>query len=213
MRNAPSRSFGSTLRDDIQVLGVDLSARRLGVPQARRAAYERRLGRALNVNFLEQDVFSVLKAERFDLVWVMEAISHIDPIEKFLTAVFENLEWDGYLVISDSHLLNPAMAWRVFRLRRGGVELHTHKTTSAGDIVSYAQEQLFTIGQLSRMLTQTGFSAVKKQISVFFPPRLARFPKLLSFCTRADIVLNRIPLVRNLGGIYTIVASKQKGRV
>ncbi len=77
----------------------------------------------------------MLKAERFDLVWVMEAISHIDPVEKLLAAVSENLGQDGYLVISDSHLLNPAVAWRVFRLRRGGVELHTHKTTSAGEII------------------------------------------------------------------------------
>jgi len=200
--------FWSTLRDDIQVIGTDISPQRVTVAKGRQTAYENRIGKPLNLCFLEQDVFSVLKSEQFDLVWVMEAISHIDPVEKFLTAASENLGQDGYLVISDSHLLNPAMAWRVFRLRRSGVELHTHKTTSTGKIISYAQEQLFTIGQLSRMLKQVGFSSVKAQLSVFFPPSLARFPWLFSFCTRSDAVLNRAPLIRNLGGIYTIAAAK-----
>jgi 2-polyprenyl-3-methyl-5-hydroxy-6-metoxy-1,4-benzoquinol methylase len=202
--------FWSTLRDNIEVTGADISAERLNTAKARRSAYENRLGKSLNLRFLEQDVFSVLKDERFDLVWVMEAISHIDPVEKFLAAVSENLGQDGYLVISDSHVLNPAMAWRVFRLRRKGVALHTHRTTSTGETISYAQEQLFTIGQLSRMLKQTGFSSVKAQPSIFFPPSLARFPWLFSFCTWSDAILNKVPLVRNLGGIYTIVADKQQ---
>ncbi len=58
------------------------------------------------------------------------------------------------------------------------------------------------------MLKQTGFLSVKAQLSVFFPPGLARFPKLFFSCTWSDAVLNRVPLIRNLGGIYTIVAAK-----
>ena len=201
--------FWSTLRDDIEVTGADISAERLNTAKARQSAYESHLGKSLNLRFFEQDVFNVLKARRFDLVWVMEAISHIDPVEKFLAAVSENVDQDGCLVISDSHLLNPAMAWRVFRLRLGGVELHTHKTTSTGEIVSYTQERLFTIKRLSRMLEQTGFSLVKVQMSIFFPPSLARFPWLFSFFTWSDAILSRVLLVRNLGGIYTIVAAKQ----
>jgi len=88
--------------------------------------------------------------------------------------------------------------------------LHTHKMTSTGKIISYAQEQLFTVGQLSGMLKQMGFSSVKAQLSVFFPPHLAQFPWLFSLCTRSETVLNRVPLIRNLGGIYTIVAAKQQ---
>lgn len=202
--------FWSTLRDDIEVTGADISAERLNTAKARQSAYESHLGKSLNLRFLEQDVFSVLKTKRFDLVWVMEAISHIDPVEKFLAAVSENLGQDGCLVISDSHVLNPAMAWHVFRLRRQGVALHTHRTTSTGEIISYAQEQLFTVGQLSRMLKQTGFSLVKAQLSIFFPPSLARFSTLFSFFTWSDAALNRVPLIRNLGGIYTIVAAKQQ---
>jgi 2-polyprenyl-3-methyl-5-hydroxy-6-metoxy-1,4-benzoquinol methylase len=117
--------FWSTLRGDVQVLGVDLSGRRLEVAQARHMAYERYFGRSLNVRFVEQDVFSVLNSEFFDVVWTMEAISHIDPAEAFLAQVSENLGDHGHLVVSDSHIWNPAMAWRVLNLRRQGVTTHT----------------------------------------------------------------------------------------
>lgn len=200
--------FWSSLRDDIEVVGVDVCARRLDVAEARRIAYEHQFGRSLKVRFLEQDVFRVLNAEHFDVVWTMEAISHIDPAEKFLANVFENLGDSGHVVISDSHILNPAMAWHIFKLRRQGVALRTCKTTSRGETVSYAQERLLTVGGLSRMLKQVGFASVRTQLSIFFPPILAQFPTLFPLCTWYDFALGKVPLLRNLGGIYTVVASK-----
>jgi SAM-dependent methyltransferase len=200
--------FWSSLRDDIQVSGVDLSAHRLRTARARHLAYERHLGKALNVRFLEQDVFSVLDAEQFDVVWTMEAISHIDPAEKFLADVFKNLGTSGHLVISDSHIWNPAMAWRVFKLRRRGVALRTTKTTSGGESVTYAQERLLSVMWLSRALKQVGFVSARTQLSIFFPSIFAQFPFMLSFCAQFDSLINQVPVIRNLGGIYTLVASK-----
>jgi 2-polyprenyl-3-methyl-5-hydroxy-6-metoxy-1,4-benzoquinol methylase len=101
--------FWSTLRDDIEVIGTDIKPERVSVAKGRQKAYEHRIGKALNLCFLDQDVFSLLKTKRFDLVWVMEAISHIDPAEKFLAEVSENLGAGGHLVVSDSHIWNPAM--------------------------------------------------------------------------------------------------------
>jgi SAM-dependent methyltransferase len=171
-------------------------------------AYERQFGKPLNVRFLEQDVFSVLGIEDFDVVWTMEAISHIDPAEQFLADVAKNLGDRGHLVVSDSHIWNPAMAWRVLKLRRRGVTLRTQKTTSGGQTVSYAQERLLTVRWLSSMLKQVGFSSVRAQLSVFFPPVLAQSPYLLPACALFDRIMNRIPVIRNVGGIYTVVAGK-----
>ncbi|GAB4546798.1 MAG: hypothetical protein Kow0063_41320 [Anaerolineae bacterium] len=200
--------YWSTLRDDIQVLGVDVSARRLEVARARHIAYERHLGRPLNVRFVEQDVFSVLRAQPFDVVWTMEAISHIDPAEKFLADVSRNLGDHGHLVISDSHIWNPVMAWRVFRLRRQGVALRTQKTTRQGESITYAQERLLSVGWLSRRLRQVGFASVHAQLNVFFPPFVARHTSLHSLCAWFDTLMNMVPVIRNVGGIYTLVASK-----
>ena len=200
--------FWSSLRGDIQVSGVDLSTDRLRTARARHLAYERHLGKELNVRFLEQDVFSVLDAEQFDVVWTMEAISHIDPAEMFLVGVFKNLRASGHLVISDSHIWNPAMAWRVFKLRRRGVSLRTTKTTSDGETVTYAQERLLSVGWLTTALKQAGFASVRTQLSIFFPPVFAQFPFMRPFCARFDTLMNQVPVIRNVGGIYTLVAGK-----
>jgi SAM-dependent methyltransferase len=200
--------FWSTLRDDMEVTGVDINTERLNIAKARQTAYENRLGKPFNIRFLEQDVFNVLRVEHFDLIWVMEAISDIDPAESFLTCVSENLGSAGYLVISDSHILNPAMAWRIYKLRQRGVAAHTYKTTSTGETISYARERLFTVGQLSKMLEWAGFQSVQTQLSIFFPPAVAYSSFLFRVCVKCDYVLNKIPLLRHLGGIYTVVASK-----
>jgi 2-polyprenyl-3-methyl-5-hydroxy-6-metoxy-1,4-benzoquinol methylase len=200
--------FWATLRDDIEVVGVDIRESRLNAARARQATYESRSGKRLQLSFLHRDVFKVLRDEHFDLVWTMEAISHIDPAEKFLADVSENLGDRGHLVVSDSHIWNPAMAWRVLKLRRRGVTLRTQKTTSGGQTVSYAQERLLTVGWLSSILKEAGFASVQAQLSVFFPPNLAVSPFLLSACTLFDRVMNTVPVIRNVGGIYTLVASK-----
>lgn len=200
--------FWSTLRDDIEVVGVDINKDRLDVAQSRKILYERRLGKPLKISFLQRDIFKVLQDEHFDVVWTMEAISHIDPAEKFLAAVSENVGDCGSVIISDSNILNPAMAWRVFRLRRGGVAQHTHKAIASGELIAYAQERLFTTWQLSRILRQAGFPTVKVQLSIFFPSGLARVPWLFSVSTGIDVILDKVPVLRNMGGIYTIVASK-----
>ena len=200
--------FWSTLRDDIEVMGVDISKDRLDVAKTRKILYECRLGKSLKISFLQRDIFKVLQDEHFDVVWTMEAISHIDPAEEFLAAVSENVGDHGYLVISDSHILNPSMAWRIFRMRWQGKEKHIHKTTAAGEIISYAQERLFTVSQLSRMLRQADFPSVQSQLSIFFSPTLTRVPWLFPVGPWIDTLLNKIPVLRNIGGIYTIVASK-----
>jgi SAM-dependent methyltransferase len=199
--------FWSTLRTDLEILGIDIQGERLGIARARQQAYERRLGRELGLCFLDRDIVQVLQSRRFDLVWSMESISHIDPAESFVERVRGALDSPGYLVISDSHLGNPVMAWRVWRLRARGIAEHT--CTRVGEQwLPYAQERLFTVGELSRLLRSTGFRSTRSQLSVYFPPALARFPSLFRVCTWFEALLTRVPVVRNLGGIYTIVAFK-----
>lgn len=200
--------FCAALRDDVHVTGVDISSERLGVARARIPIYERCIGRPLRTHFVEQDVFSVLGLEQFDLIWSMEAISHIDPVEQFLVATHESLRQAGHLVISDSHALSPAMAWRVFVLRMRGVPQHSQKRTSGGQHISYAHERLLSVGRLARMLKVSGYASVRTQLSVYFPPALARFPRLFRTCVWGDHVLNRVPGVRWIGGTYTVVATK-----
>jgi SAM-dependent methyltransferase len=199
--------FWASLRPDITVLGIDISPERLDAARARLGYYQHRLDRPLQVRFQDRDVFRVLDEERFDFIWTMEAISHIDPAEKFVQACASGLENGGYLAISDSHLVNPYMAWRIILLRSRDVKERTQKRTSDGTAVSYAQERLFSAGRLSGILHAAGFSGVRSQLSVFLPPALANSPTLFPWYVLLDRLLNRIPILRNLGAIFTITAS------
>jgi hypothetical protein len=58
------------------------------------------------------------------------------------------------------------------------------------------------------MLKVAGFRSVRAQHSVFFTPALARSPRGLQIGMWVDALLNAVPLIRNLGGIYTLVATK-----
>lgn len=196
------------VREDVQVLGTDVSEGRLAAAQARVDAYASQVSHSLSVSFVNEDVFDLLASQAFDVVWTMEALSHIAPAEKFLADVYANLPSGGSLLISDSHLGNPAMAWRIFKLRREGVTAHTQKTLASGKVISYAQERLFTVGQLSTLLEDVGFRVAKVQLRIFFPPSLARYERLFQMSKQFDSLAGRMPLLRNLGGIYTIVARK-----
>ena len=195
------------MRDDVEVVGVDLSVDRLDAARARAKGWAERGERPLPVQFCNQNIFDVLGGRPFDLIWTMEAISHIDPAESFLSAAFDNLTPGGSLVISDSHLLNPAMIWRLVKMRRH-LPVRGHKTVAGGGQISYAHERLFAVPRLARLLRQTGFSKVNAQLSVFFPPSFARRPQLFRFIMYLERFWNKLPIVRQIGGIYTIVAAK-----
>lgn len=197
----------ASLRDNVEVVGVDISAARLQAAAARAPFYEKQIGRPLAVGFSDQSAFTILSEQSFDLIWTMEAISHIDPAEAFISAAYESLNSDGRLVISDSHFLNPAMLWRIFKLRRKGIK-HTYKTTTSGEVIPYAEERLFSVPALSRLLRRAGFNVVSTQLSVFLPPRAACIPRLALHYAGVDRLFNAIPLARYAGGIYTIVAAK-----
>jgi hypothetical protein len=62
--------------------------------------------------------------------------------------------------------------------------------------------------QLSALLEQVGFRVAKVQLSVFFPPSFARYERLFQMSKQLESLAGRMPLLRNLGGIYTIVARK-----
>ena len=199
--------YWATVREDLTVLGVDAHEPRIETAAARLPQWKKRLQRPLSLHFQCQNIFKVLAEQPFDLIWSMEAISHIDPAESFLSAAWNSLTPGGRLVISDSHLLNPAMAWRIYKMRRRG-PLRVQKTLTDGRQISYANERLFAVSQLTKILRQVGYTAVFSQLSIYFPPQLAQYPSIFWISKQLDRVGNKLPLLRQLGGIYTIVAVK-----
>jgi len=196
--------FFSLCRSDFEITGVDIADRRLTAANARKATYETHMNRALSIRFTNQDVFELLRSERYDLIWSMESISHIDPAERFIEASFQSLEDHGSLVLSDSHQLNPVVFMRALKHQRKGGNRDTRKV-AGGNSIPYARERVFSVPHLASLLRAAGFQQIRSQLSIYFPGQLSRFTGLLRHC---DSLWNRIPLLRYVGGIYTITASK-----
>lgn len=196
--------FFSSSRSDLEITGVDIADRRLTAANARKTAYETYLDRALSIRFTNQDVFELLRSQHYDLIWSMESISHIDPAEKFVEDAFRSLEDLGSLVISDSHQLNPVVFVRALKHQRRGGNRDTRKVVS-GNSISYARERVFSVPHLVSLLKTAGFHRIRSQLSIYFPKQLSHFIGLLRHW---DSFWNRIPLLRYVGGIYTITAGK-----
>jgi 2-polyprenyl-3-methyl-5-hydroxy-6-metoxy-1,4-benzoquinol methylase len=196
--------FFSSSRSDLEITGADIAERRLTAANARKTAYETYLHRALSIRFTTQDVFELLRSQRYDLIWSMESISHIDPAEEFIEHAYRSLEDHGSLVLSDSHQLNPVVFLMALKHQRRGGHRDTRKVVG-GESISYARERVFSVPHLVSLLKAAGFHQVRSQLSIFFPKQLSHFINLLG---PWDSFWNRIPFLRYVGGIYTITARK-----
>lgn len=136
-----------------EVAGADLRDDRLLVSRRRLELFEERTRRGLRVRFERIDVTEEIES-KYDLVWVYNAISHIDPVEPFLKGVARQLAPQGVLVIGDINGGNPQHTRRLDALRS---EVHGTFTDADGGVHRYAHEQTFSPEDLERVLHQNGF--------------------------------------------------------
>jgi len=138
------------------VAGVDLNERRLKIAEKRKLFY-RHLIKG-KVKFVLGNVFEVIKKQKFDIVWMNEAISHIHPAEDFLKLVYRQLNPGGRIVISEGNGSNPYILLQRF-LRTGHLSWTSHFVQRPGlhKEVGYAVERLFTCKQITNILKEVGF--------------------------------------------------------
>jgi len=197
--------FFSLCRPDVEITGSDIREEtRLSAAKVRKAAYESYLGRALSICFTNQDVFKLLRSQRYDLIWSMESISHIDPAEEFIEAAFRSLEDHGSLVISDSNKQNLVVWLRSLKHQwKGGSRVI--RTVVGKDATPYARERVFSVPHLKSLLKAAGFHEISSQLSIYCPSFLAF---LIEDMPRWDLGWSRRRFLRDWGGIYTITAGK-----
>ena len=126
------------------VTGADLRPDRLAVAERRRARYHAATGAAPSARFERRDLAHDWR-ESFDLVWVYNALSHIDPLEPFLERVAQHLTPGGVLVVGDINGDNPAHRRRLRGLR---TEVHQEYVAPDGRRHAYAIERLLSPGAL-----------------------------------------------------------------
>ncbi len=200
-----------------RVTGVELVEERAAVARSRRAFFERRAGRRLGVTFETANIFRYLQAPGdVDLIWVMEAISHIHPPDRFFDLARRVLGDNGRLLISDPNARNPVALWRSVSLR-GSVRRrpHTrHLDPETGRPVEYAEEHITSPRALARALSQSGFSVQRVDVSGFMattllPRRLLAMPAVQRAVTGLAGAAPHLPVLRSLGSVFTLVAAPE----
>ena len=88
-----------------QVTGVDLNEDRLALAKNRVKYYNNKFNTNLDVNLSAESVLKEFD-QKFDVIWSMESISHIDPAEEFIKLSYINLKSGGRLIITDPNALN-----------------------------------------------------------------------------------------------------------
>ena len=187
------------------VQGVDLRPDRLAAARKRAEFYQRWVGVPLQAQFLGASVFDL--SDGFDVIHAQEAITHIEPWDRFVLWSHEALSGGGRLIISDHNALNPwsVISSKVVQRRKGGAYV-TRINPNTGEKVSYAQERLVNIILLMRRLQGVGFTVEKLDMygfSLYVPSGL-----LSRMGIFVESIVSHIPLLRLLGASYTLVARK-----
>ncbi len=203
-------SFGHT------VVGLELVSDRVALARSRLGFFYKIGNLPLDLHFIHANIFGFLeKSDPFDIIWAMEAISHIFPPEHFLNLAFQKLPPGGRLILSDPNSLNP-LAWgRSVRIR-GSFKHSPHTRFNDPEThcpVAYGQEKIYPFFTLRRMLRRAGFQVKETQVSgflcsSFFPKKLQCNKSLYGPMKKFQRILMRTPVLQSLGSIYTIVATK-----
>jgi len=188
-----------------EVSGIDLSIERLTIADKRAKFYQQQLGRLLTVNFSAQSIFNVV--DNFDVIWSQQSISHIEPAAEFIGFCQQRLEQGGKLIITDSNALNPVVCLAAKReqRKRGGVYT-TKVDPQTGKAVPYAQERLFSVRSIRKLIEIYDFH-IEKLITYGFSP-------YLPFSFRGKDVayytnwLDKVPVLKLLAAGYVVVATK-----
>lgn len=200
-----------------EVVGVDLVSERINIASSRIKFYQSFCNFPMKISFVNANIFSFLESSpSFDIIWLMESISHIYPPLDFLCLVHRKLKKRGKLIISDPNATSPLALLRSIKIR-GSLKHSTHKKfkdPNLGIPVDYAQENIFTVYKMKKILEQIGFKI--NEISMagymgtsFIPKSILQFDLTFNLLKNLFNLLQKTPLVRLIGTVYTIVATKE----
>lgn len=192
----------------------DCAAERFVIAKLRCDFYRELIGSAFDLTVTVGNVLDPPPAlERYDMVFVQEAISHIHPADEFLALTNERyLNSGGHLVVCDSNVWNPVTRTRILRhfwATKRTIRPYLVETTDprTGQKFLMAEEQLFNPVKMEKLMRAAGFAVDRVVMTGFVLPAMMRALGRRGACV-ADRLLGTLPGVRLIGGFYTAVGRK-----
>jgi 2-polyprenyl-3-methyl-5-hydroxy-6-metoxy-1,4-benzoquinol methylase len=192
----------------------DCTVERYTITSVRADYYRELVGPGLQLTVSASNVMDgAASLGAYDVVFVQEAISHIHPAEGFLALARERyLVPGGRLVVCDSNGWNPVTRARITRHLWAERRTVRHYLVEFVDALTgrrflVAEERLFGPPTVRRMMRRAGLSPEQTWMSGSTPPPVVRHRG-----SRMTAVVERscraLPVLRSLGGFYTIVARR-----
>jgi len=144
------------------VTGADLRPDRLDAAQKRLEFHREITGQSLPVRYVRADLTRDWDSD-YDLVWVYNALSHIDPLEGFLAQVRGRLKPGGVLVVGDINGAHPEHLARLERLR-GSSQVHQEYVAPDGQRYAYAVERPFPPREIRGIFAANGLRLVHHEL-------------------------------------------------
>jgi SAM-dependent methyltransferase len=143
------------------VVGADLRPDRLDAAGKRLDFHREQTGQALPVRYARADLTREWDGD-YDLVWVYNALSHIDPLEAFLAQTRKHLVPGGVLVIGDINGSHPEHLARLKQLR--GDAVHQEYVAPDGERHHYAVERPFPPTEIRQIFERNGLRMVHHEL-------------------------------------------------
>ena len=142
------------------VTGVDLRPDRLDAAERRLVFHREHTGVDLPVRYQRADLTRAWDRD-YDLVWVYNALSHIDPLDDFLERVREHLRPGGVLVVGDINGMHPAHLKRLAEVR---TQVHQEYVAPDGERHAYAVERPFPPREMRDIMTKSGLDVIHHEL-------------------------------------------------
>jgi len=151
-----------------RVLGIDINRARLCVANARRDWMKKELKQNFEVEFLQRSILD-LDHGAFDLIWMEQALHHLEPRLEVFGKLAKLLQPGGYLVVSEANAFNPFMQLQLF-LRRGFPTVG-QMVDDNGKVHLYGNERILTPIALRRACAKVGIRTVQHRYFRCLPAR------------------------------------------
>lgn len=186
-----------------EVVGVDIKEKMIKVAEKRELFYRDLIRR--KVEFVLGNVFEAVKKQKFDIIWMNEAISHIHPAEGFLKLARRQLNPGGRVIISEGNPDNPCVrARQVIQMGRWSWDAYFVQDPRTEKKVGYTTERMFSLEQIGSILKRAGYSIGHVGLTygtIFF---LKRYRVINKIMRRLEQWLDKRKFSRLLGLSYRI---------
>jgi len=192
----------------LNVVACEISREGISIGE-RRYQYYKSKGLSGSIVFRNTDVKNILMEDKFDIIFVQEAISHIHPAERFLETSFNAINPGGLLYINDTNALNPIARLSIFkRLKSFKYFTYDFYDQEKDRYIKQAEERVFSASCLVEYLKKVGFKRVIAYHYGFIPViRISNVKYCYPLGIMEEIISN-IPILKSLSLTYVIMAYK-----